>query len=743
MKRFFTKKSVALIFTTILLVGLFSCNSVNALTSPTEMSAIQASTAAASLETASSTISTVFTSIFNVATGAYSFAYFTPIAGFLVLVQGVLAALTALSGSLFDLSIYFSIINLKDFFSTGGVVDMLWSMIRDLLNVCFIFILLYISIVKILGSWGIKAKTNVVNVVLSAVLINFSMFFTKILIDAGNMVAVAIYNQISSLGLVSSLSASIINGTNLLDFIKSSLTLTGQTNVIIALVLQIVCMSILLWVFFYFSIIIIGRSVMLIFLTMTSPIGFIGQSVPWLGEYSKSWWKTLIEQILVAPLMMFFLLFVIRLLQTNAIQKMITSASTPWYKTPDIDVTGFFIYILIVAILLQGLKLVKKYSGEVGAMAVKIIGTAVAAGAVAVTGGAALVSAGALSAEAGAAAQLAGKKGVSAWGSRLAFSAKNIGDTGIGKFVTGEHEKTGISGLAQTLARKEVIGGVKNMTGGVIDLGMIEKTLKNSTKEAVENVTKKADELGPKKLQGQQKQIANTLSEITKQAETRLPKDIKDQKQEFEKAKAAAEKAKTNLAEKTKEREEKEKVLVTKVQGTQEHTDAKADLDKAKEIEKTANTDFGTAETKVNNFKKYESELKAKEEEVAKEMGIAATDTMEDVFDTAGKVTLDAKGNKIQKKVTSYIETLKKESSGLEGKILAATKARNEFISSEIEGGSKLSTLLWAGDRKKLAAKLRAGEAKDIKKDFQKMMKEYNIQSEETKPKEEETEPKK
>ena len=69
-------------------------------------------------------------------------------------------------------------------------------MLSDLANICFIFLLVYAGIRLILGVGKFNAKSMIVNVILMAVLINFSLFFTKIIIDAGNITARIFYNAI-------------------------------------------------------------------------------------------------------------------------------------------------------------------------------------------------------------------------------------------------------------------------------------------------------------------------------------------------------------------------------------------------------------------------------------------------------------------------------------------------------------------------------------------------------------------
>lgn len=75
-----------------------------------------------------------------------------------------------------------------------------WAIVRDLSNIFFIIILLYIAIQTILGigggGHGGGPKKTITMVIVMALLINFSMFFTKIVIDSSNILALVFYNKI-------------------------------------------------------------------------------------------------------------------------------------------------------------------------------------------------------------------------------------------------------------------------------------------------------------------------------------------------------------------------------------------------------------------------------------------------------------------------------------------------------------------------------------------------------------------
>jgi len=97
------------------------------------------------------------------------------------------------AGTIFDTMLIFSLSNKM---INQPFVTEAWEAVRDVANMAFIFVLLYIAIATILNLGDYKKL--LVNLVIVALVINFSAFFTKIIIDASNIVALGFYNAISA-----------------------------------------------------------------------------------------------------------------------------------------------------------------------------------------------------------------------------------------------------------------------------------------------------------------------------------------------------------------------------------------------------------------------------------------------------------------------------------------------------------------------------------------------------------------
>ncbi len=71
-----------------------------------------------------------------------------------------------------------------------------WTTARDLANMFFILILIYVAVTIMLSADTGKTMNMLVRVLLIALVINFSFFITRVVIDAGNFTATQFYNNI-------------------------------------------------------------------------------------------------------------------------------------------------------------------------------------------------------------------------------------------------------------------------------------------------------------------------------------------------------------------------------------------------------------------------------------------------------------------------------------------------------------------------------------------------------------------
>src|SRR3989344_4934873 len=113
-------------------------------------------------------------------------------------------------GLLFNVLVNNTIITFGYLFNeqVGAAVGTAWSAFRDIANIVIIGMFVFIAINMILGVKEFGDKKKVARVLIIAVLLNFSLLFTKVIIDASNFTAMQFYkmSQLSAEGESGSLS---------------------------------------------------------------------------------------------------------------------------------------------------------------------------------------------------------------------------------------------------------------------------------------------------------------------------------------------------------------------------------------------------------------------------------------------------------------------------------------------------------------------------------------------------------
>ncbi len=312
-------------------------------------------------------------------------------------------------------------------------IDEGWKIVRDVANISFIFILLYIGIATILDTASHDTTKLLARVIIAAMLINFSLALAKIPIDAGNIFAISFYNAIDApemenvnLTLEGSLvpkdiSAGIMNALNPQKlFIAASedssveLTLNASlietlTAIIINDIFVIIALGLLLYVFLTGILIFLGRIVVLWILLILSPAAFIAYGANMTSSFNK-WREYLINYSIVAPVYMFFIYLTLRLSQSEftklafqqayygAAEAGTLNALTSWASS---NAMFFAAYLIILGFLTGGTRMAKQL-GIAGAQTFdkalnKTVGFAKTAAVGLATGGAGLVAGAAIS----------------------------------------------------------------------------------------------------------------------------------------------------------------------------------------------------------------------------------------------------------------------------------------------------------------------------------------------------------
>jgi len=283
-----------------------------------------------------------------------------------------------ISGILFNYIMNYTV-NFSQLVEETAVVSIGWEILRNLSNMVFIFIILAISIATILGIQSYGAKRLLTKVILVALLINFSLFTTKIIIDAANIFTVNFYNAtIKNAGVepgsvdewdrgITAIFAGALNLHTIYkaDELKGDNKYGGvaleTTNILIVSLMGSVLLIITAFVFFAASVLLTVRLITLMFLMILSPLAFLGMILPATSGYSKEWWDNLFKQAFFAPIFMMFIYIVASAISSPAFK---TAIGNPAKATG----TGFanvasgggqililFNFILIIGLMLASL----------------------------------------------------------------------------------------------------------------------------------------------------------------------------------------------------------------------------------------------------------------------------------------------------------------------------------------------------------------------------------------------------
>ena len=276
-----------------------------------------------------------------------------------------------------------------------------WGVIRDISNVAFIFTLLYLAIRHILG---MSAKKYIPTLIIVALLLNFSLFFTKIVIDAGNILARAFYNSMVIEGTpnadpnIKNISVAIVSKINPQQLLGQAIfqkklttgnldTATGQIVTppsgsseyleqtissdwgffaFIFILVTFVNFT-LAGVFLSVALLLVGRTVGLWFAMIFSPIAFITLAVPNSAGFVKqlsfdTWKDTVLKLSFLAPIFLFFLYLIITFLTV------IFSSPLPSENTDTFVriMTVFIPFAFVLTLLTIAKKTATEMAGEIG-----------------------------------------------------------------------------------------------------------------------------------------------------------------------------------------------------------------------------------------------------------------------------------------------------------------------------------------------------------------------------------------
>ena len=237
----------------------------------------------------------------------------------LTIVLWIISWILYLASWIFNESVKFSILDFYTYAQSSGVAAA-WKIARDLANIFFIFILLYVAIKTVLGEGG--AQKLVAKVIIMALLVNFSAVIPRVVIDASNILALQFYNSIGD-GEKHDISATIMNW-NIIGAQSLGAEPTSQTSNIPDLpssLIQSVGIAILMitlaFVLIVAAVMFLYRTIALLFIIIVSPVAVMSWALPKYSGQGDKWLSKLISESLYAPAYLFLLYMVVQIFKNT------------------------------------------------------------------------------------------------------------------------------------------------------------------------------------------------------------------------------------------------------------------------------------------------------------------------------------------------------------------------------------------------------------------------------------------
>lgn len=310
---------------------------------------------------------------------------------------------TMAGGAVFNAAIFFSLSGEAFDTAQNSLISIGWKATRDFANLFFIFIILYIAIATILQLSGYGSKSLLVKVIIVALLINFSLMITKVVIDASHVLAWEFYNKIDVSGggeyqiadnepvnieiqkeierfKSKNLAAVFMAGFNPQKIVGGQDRYNEQKKALdsgasieatfweITLIYALGSIVNLIVAFILFAggILFIIRVVVLWFVMILSPLAFIGMILPGkMAGLAKEWWGHLFNQSFFAPAFLFLFYLVTVMINSKFLQNMIKSSQEVGTSYGGTLMVIF--HFIIIAGLTIGCLIIAKKMGAVGA----------------------------------------------------------------------------------------------------------------------------------------------------------------------------------------------------------------------------------------------------------------------------------------------------------------------------------------------------------------------------------------
>ena len=204
------------------------------------------------------------------------------------------------------LSILIAIAQYNDFIKSAAVTYG-WTIVRDFANMFFVLILLVIAFATILRVESYNLKTWLPKLVIMAILINFSKLICGVIIDFAQVIMLTFIGAVKE--ITGGTMIELLGVSKILEFNESEvegIKVNGWT-ILSSVILGVIMMIVAVVVIVVMLMMIIVRMVMIWIYIVLSPLAYLLASFPQGKKYSERWWSDFSKNVIVGPIIAFFL----------------------------------------------------------------------------------------------------------------------------------------------------------------------------------------------------------------------------------------------------------------------------------------------------------------------------------------------------------------------------------------------------------------------------------------------------
>ncbi len=306
----------------------------------------------------------------------------------LLQIAGFLVWLTA---NMFNYAVQIGILQFSDWAPT--TLYPIWILIRQIVSLVVVFAVLYLGGLFMLGDENGKFEKIIPWLVMFALFVNFSYPLARTAIDISNIISLKVYASAVGNDALTKDSKVSFNSNNAGSLIMDKLGLQGlvtsatsdgsaatgllgaTVNSIPGALLAVVFVLYTAYIFFMVTLLMIVRTVSLVFIIVASPLLLVDSVIPLLGEQAKKLRQIFIDQLLVGPIFMIMFALTIRFLDIFSIRGKGTINGLGMGLSDGNSIVTFFNLLMMLIMLHVMLTVTKETSGKLGAWGSGMLGT--------------------------------------------------------------------------------------------------------------------------------------------------------------------------------------------------------------------------------------------------------------------------------------------------------------------------------------------------------------------------------